>query len=139
MKPNSILLILCIITILSIFRRLYKIKKSIHTTKQNKENKDSKREDNFVDITDEWFANKEAKKNYKAITTLPEMDKVFNYKGRIYINDKVTSVFRSSNLKEEYSFGVWLNRTFNEDVKMLPEIIKPKYVQTPDYLFKGEY
>ena len=67
------------------------------------------------------------------------MDKVFNYKGRIYINDKVTSVFRSSNLKEEYSFGVWLNRTFNEDVKMLPEIIKPKYVQTPDYLFKGEY
>jgi len=148
MQTSFFLLILCIITTLNLFHRVYKRKKSIHTTKQNKENKDSKREDNFVEITDEWLERAELNKDNKVSVTIHDTD-IFVHKGVTYkqgelVYDKFLEMIVATKIVQdissnELSFARMFSDKFKVDIMCLPRIVRPQKIETPDFIISNKH
>lgn len=61
----------------------------------------------------------------------------FEYKGKQYKVDGKNVVLDYSNKEKEVA--EWLTATFGGEIKMLPRINNPKGIETPDYIWNGDY
>lgn len=96
----------------------------IKTTKEIK--------DNYIIVTDKWLR-KGTSNNHKVI----DRNYFADSEGNIYKVDGKYVVLDYS-IKEK-EIANWFVTTFGGTIYMVPRVNKPKKVQTPDYLFKGEH
>lgn len=96
----------------------------IKTTKEIK--------DNYIIVTDKWLR-KGTSNNHKVI----DRNYFADSEGNIYKVDGKYVVLDYS-IKEK-EIANWFVATFGGTIYMVPRVNKPKKVQTPDYLFKGEH
>lgn len=86
----------------------------------------------YENITEEWFKSIDKDKESNIVA-----QDFFEYEGKKYNVDGKYVVFETT--KEEKEIANWLQKTFNEDVILLPRVNYPKEIKTPDYIFKNEY
>lgn len=87
---------------------------------------------NYIIVTDKWLG-KDTSNNHKVI----DRNYFADSEGNIYKVDGKYVVLDYS-IKEK-EIAIWLVTTFGGTIYMVPRVNKPKKVQTPDYLFKGEH
>ena len=88
--------------------------------------------DNYIIVTDKWLR-KGTSNNHKVI----DRNYFADSEGNIYKVDGKYVVLDYS-IKEK-EIANWFVTTFGGTIYMVPRVNKPKKVQTPDYLFKGEH
>lgn len=96
----------------------------IKTTKEIK--------DNYIIVTDKWLR-KGTSNNHKVI----DRNYFADSEGNIYKVDGKYVVL--DYFIKEKEIANWFVTTFGGTIYMVPRVNKPKKVQTPDYLFKGEH
>lgn len=87
-------------------------------------------EDQFVDMTEEWI--KQATPNSHKILDLQE---VTLNNGKYKVDGK--NVLLDYSIKER-RIAELLEETFGGEIQMVPRIINPPNISTPDYFFRGE-
>lgn len=97
---------------------------------QNNNVSDNKTKRSAKDVTDRWI--KEATPNSHEVIDLKE-----------YVVNGITHVVDNKNIVLDYSskerrIAELLEGTFGGEVKMVPRVLNPERVSTPDYLYKGE-
>ena len=86
--------------------------------------------ENYVDVIKSW--KEEAKPRSESIDDLAE----YTVNGvRYFVDGKNVKLDYSSKEKE---IAELLQKEFGGEIKMVPRILKPQGISTPDYIFKGE-
>ena len=83
---------------------------------------------NYIDVTDEWLKN--ARPNSHKVR---EMN-YFEINGIVYKNDNVKLDFG----KREKKCANWFENTFGGEIFLVPRIVKPVGISTPDFLINDE-
>lgn len=95
----------------------------------DKENKGSQKSQRFEDVTKEWTT------NITPSTTVEYLES-FEVNGKKYIVDGKHVLLNPS--QNELRVASLMAQSFGDKVQLVPRILQPQGIKTPDYIFRGE-